>query len=183
MPEAPTIDEPVDLIENVLAVLAGLGIAEVHYDLSGGGDSGECTLESVVMTDGSIGDGLPDMTISFTAAGHRIALDDFLSDHAAEVPEDNWCDNDGGSGTVVYRPGAEDEDERIECCMSYGDEDDFDYDDQDQDDDDIDLDDVDLIDDGDDDEGEGDDDAPPGQDVEPEPRITVNSDLEERKAA
>lgn len=147
----PIIDEDVEVIDSVLAILASMGIVEVEFCLSGSGDSGDCYVERIVHQDGSEIDKLPDLPITFGPSGNATMLDDFLNQHASEYPDGNWCDGEGGQGTVTYKPMESDPEERIQCEMSYGDEDDYDGDD---DDDDEDLTDIDLIADDDDDDDE-----------------------------
>ncbi|MFZ3482131.1 hypothetical protein [Sphingomonas sp. 3-13AW] len=108
--------------------LDALGFQEIEFSLNGGGDDGECHLSLVRMNDGSIRERLPDFPIAFAVSGQAISLEDFLSDHTAEVPEEDWVNNDGGSGTVVYYPDRKGGDPRIDCLMSYGEgEDDEDF--------------------------------------------------------
>lgn len=136
-----------DLIEQVLDVMKGLGIQRVSYSLSGGGDDGDCNLEEIVMVDGSDMAALPKVPVTFSSNGHAIDLESYLDEHASEAPDGNWCDNEGGHGTVTYHPFGDDvTQERIEIDMTYGDDEDYDEDD--------DLDDVDL---GEDDDPEDED--------------------------
>lgn len=56
-------------------------------------------------------------------------MDRVLEDIAAEAPEGDWVNNEGGRGTVSFFPTEEDEDARLVCDMIYGDEDDDEFDD------------------------------------------------------
>ena len=49
-------------------------------------------------------------------------LQNELEDIVAEAPEGDWVNNEGGQGTVVVRPFEDEEEERIECDITYGDE-------------------------------------------------------------
>jgi len=137
-----------DLIDQVLDVMKGLGIQEVRFTLSGGGDEGDCYLDEIVMVDGGEMKELPAVPVTFTANGSPVTLDSYLESHASEAPDGNWCDNEGGSGTVTYLPFAE-QDERIEIDMNWGGDDDYDEDE--------DLDDVDLAHDEDDEDDDQED--------------------------
>lgn len=132
--------EAKSLIDTVLDALAALGIESVTYDLSGGGDSGECELSSVVYADGRETLQLPDLPIGLHGDGRVRNVATYLGDYAAEHPEGDWVNNDGGSGNVVFKP-LDPDGERIEDSMIYHDEDeDGDYDE--------DVDDIELDEDG-----------------------------------
>ena len=113
------------LIDTVLDALAALGIQSVTYDLNGGGDSGECELTGVVYADGRETHHLPELPIGLYADGRVRYLAPYLADYAADHPEGDWVNNEGGSGSVVFNPLASDG-ERIEDNVVYNDEDDED---------------------------------------------------------
>ena len=123
-------------IDQVLDALAALGIVEVVYSLDGGGDSGEACLSHVVHEDGRQEESLPPMPVGFDNMGNVWDVDTYLNATAAEHPDENWVDNDGGYGTVTFLPKAEDED-RITYELSFRDEEDDDdaYDEIEDDDD------------------------------------------------
>jgi hypothetical protein len=110
-------------VEHCLAILKALHISEVIYRLSGGGDSGTAELHEVAYLDGRIGP-LPSLTISITDTGNTVGLDERLEDIAANFPDGDWCNNEGGYGTVTFRPQESDADLQVECDMTYGEEND-----------------------------------------------------------
>lgn len=127
-------------IDQVLDALAALGIVEVVYSLDGGGDSGEACLSHVVHEDGRQEESLPPMPVGFDNMGNVWDVETYLNEVAAEYPDENWVDNDGGYGTVTFLPTAEDGD-RIEYELSFRDEeeDEGDYEEIQEDDDEADA--------------------------------------------
>ncbi|EPR21218.1 hypothetical protein L905_06870 [Agrobacterium sp. TS43] len=121
--------EHLDSAPSHVNLLAALGIVEVTYRLSGGGDSGECDLEQVVYADGRRGAVLPSIPIGFSDDGTILLLDRVLEDIAENAPEGDWVNNEGGRGTVSFFPTETEVDARLVCDMTYGDEDDEDSDD------------------------------------------------------
>ncbi len=118
-------------LDQCLAVLKARGVDEVRYYLSGGGDLGATELESVIYRDGSAGP-LPDVSLAFTDVGGVVALDERLDDVVYEIPDGDWINNEGGHGRITLRPQEADPQERVECDVAYGDDDeerDFDDDD------------------------------------------------------
>jgi hypothetical protein len=120
-------------VERLFPLLRALGIAEIRYDLNGSGDSGDCDLGEVLHADGTTSTTLPDLPIGFDGAGRVALLGIFLSNFAADLPEGDWVNNEGGYGTVSIRPGETDPDLWFECDMTYRteyeDEDDEEFDD------------------------------------------------------
>jgi hypothetical protein len=112
-----------------LAILKQLQIAEVQYSLSGGGDDGTTTLEQVIDKDGNPAT-LPKVTIGISDHGQVVLLAERLDDIICNIPEGDWINNEGGYGTVTLRPQESDEDQQVECDMTYG-EDESDYEDED----------------------------------------------------
>jgi hypothetical protein len=108
-------------LEHCLAILKALQITEVRYCLSGGGDSGTAELEHVLYRDGHHGP-LPSVTLGITDVGGILCLDERLDDLVSQLPDGDWCNNEGGYGTVVLRPQESDEDLQVECDMTYGEE-------------------------------------------------------------
>jgi hypothetical protein len=108
-------------LAHCLAILKALGISEVKYCLSGGGDSGTAELEHVLYCDGRHGP-LPTVTVGITDRGGTVCLDEDLDRIVALVPVGDWCNNEGGYGTVVLRPQENEEDLQVECDMTYGEE-------------------------------------------------------------
>jgi hypothetical protein len=109
-------------LEHCLAVLKALQISEIRYCLSGGGDSGTAELEHVLYRDGHYGP-LPAVTIGITDVGGIVCLDERLEHFVADIPDGDWVNNEGGYGHVALRPQESDEDLRVECDMTYGEED------------------------------------------------------------
>ena len=136
--------EPLAPLERAVAILRALRITEIQYSLSGGGDSGEVTLEHVRYEHGRIAHELPSIPIAILNNGMLATLDDVLENIVADAPEGDWVNNEGGQGTVIVNPFEDDEDAIVECDVTFND-----YDDRDDDD---------FIDDDDDDP---DDDPPP----------------------
>ena len=119
-------------LEHCLAILQALQVSEVRYCLSGGGDSGTTDLEEVIYLDGRHGP-LPSVTVGITSCGGTVALDERLEDIVANLPDGDWCNNEGGYGNVVLRPQECDDDLKVECDMTYGEEnDDRDFEDDEE---------------------------------------------------
>jgi hypothetical protein len=117
-------------LDHCLAILKALGIDELTYCLSGGGDSGTAEMQSIVDRDGNERS-LPSITIGFTDIGRTFRLDERLDDLVANIPDGDWCNNEGGYGTVILRPQETDPDLQVLCDMTYGeDSHDRDFDDQ-----------------------------------------------------
>jgi hypothetical protein len=106
-------------LEHCLAILNALRVSEVRYCLSGGDDSGTTELEEVIYLDGRHGP-LPSVTVSITSCGDTVGLDERLEDIVANLPDGDWCNNEGGYGTVVHRPQEIDADLKVDCDMTYG---------------------------------------------------------------
>jgi hypothetical protein len=120
-------------LSHCLAVLKALGISEVVYSLSGGGDEGTCEIDSVVHLDGRTTQALPALSIGINDHGQVTTLEELLDGIVPDIPDGDWVNNEGGYGTVVLRPQETDEDLRVECDMTYGDESDAeDFDDDDE---------------------------------------------------
>lgn len=119
-----------------LAILRALGIGEVVYSLSGGGDDGTCDLDRVTYLDGRTKHTLPRVTIGINDLGQVSMLDELLDIIVTGIPDGDWINNAGGHGTVILRPQETDEDLQVECDMTYCDEsDEGDFDEGDFDDD------------------------------------------------
>lgn len=114
-----------------MAMLAALGIVEVTFCLDGGGDSGECDLESVLYADGRRDAHLPSVPIGFSDSGDIMLLDLSLDAIASDVPDGDWCNNEGGYGSVSFFPTEPCPDDWIVCNMTY--RVDGDYGDEDED--------------------------------------------------
>ena len=106
-------------LEHCLAILNALAVTEVRYCLSGGGDSGTAELDHVLYRDGRQGP-LPSVTVAITGCGGIVCLDERLDDLVSNLPDGDWVNNEGGYGHVTLRPQEVDEDLRIECDMTYG---------------------------------------------------------------
>lgn len=132
-----------ELTPPIIRLLRTLGIAEVAYALNGGGDSGETSIEHVFYRDGREEPHLPSVPIRIGPAGQISTLDGVLSDYAADKPDGDWVNNEGGYGTVEIFPFETDPDLMVECDMTYREDGDYgdgdDYDDEDLDPIDVDL--------------------------------------------
>lgn len=129
---------PTDQMDPVTALLRALGITEIEFSLSGGGDSGEVTLERISYQDGRTEHKVPDVPTEISNTGAVRSLPDVLEQIVADAPEGDWVNNEGGYGTVVIRPFEEDEDLVIDCDMTFREEGDYGDDDDDFVDDDLD---------------------------------------------
>lgn len=128
-----------------IALLRAIDIQELEYALSGGGDSGEATLERIQHVDGRHIDRLPTIPVGIDGGGRPYMLADLLDGLVTDLPEGDWINNEGGYGTVTIRPFEDDEYLCFDCDMTYGEEDDGGDDDEefvDEDDDDADHDEV-----------------------------------------
>lgn len=119
--------------DRVFALLAALGVDEIIYSLNGSGDSGDSDLDGVRYADGRDATGLPAIAIGFHADGQPRMLAAYLDDLASDEPDGDWVNNEGGYGTVTFRPRADEPCERVECDMTYREEGDY-GDDEDPDD-------------------------------------------------
>jgi hypothetical protein len=123
-------------LEHCLAILKALQIAEVSYCLSGGGDQGTVELNHVLHADGRCGPivpALPPVTVGISDSGGTISLDERLDNLIYDVPEFDWINNEGGSGTVILYPQETDPDCQVECDMTYGEDGDGqDFEDEDE---------------------------------------------------
>lgn len=108
-----------------IAVLTALGIQELEYALDGGGDSGDSTLERIQHVDGRTLEKLPNIPIGIHGGGWPYMLEALLDDLVADLPEGDWINNEGGYGTVIIRPFAEEEDLCFDCDMTYREEGDY----------------------------------------------------------
>jgi hypothetical protein len=123
----PTIRQPKNRetamsdLAHCLAILKALEVREVRYHPSGGGDSGTTELESVFYSGGRTGP-LPSVTVGITSSGGIVCLDERLECIVADIPDGDWCNNEGGYGHVTLRPQENDTDLQVECDMTYGEE-------------------------------------------------------------
>lgn len=129
--------DPTDPVDPTVALLRALEITEIEFSLNGGGDSGQVTLEQVTYQDGRVTHELPDIPVAIRNGGDVRKLPDVVEDLAADAPEGDWVNNEGGYGTVVIRPFEEDVDLVIDCDMTFRDEGDYGDDDDDFGDDDV----------------------------------------------
>lgn len=139
----PLIEPEADMPDRIAALLRALGIAAVTYSLDGGGDSGETSLEDVAYVDRRTEAVLPPVAIGFRQDGRPRTLDEYLGDLAADLPEGDWVNNEGGYGTVSIQPFASFSEDRFTCDMTYRDgydEDEPDDDDEEQPFEDVELD-------------------------------------------
>jgi hypothetical protein len=106
-------------LEHCLAILKALQITEVNYCLSGGGDQETVELDHVLYADGHCGP-MPIVTVGISDSGSTVSLDERLETIVYDVPDGDWINNEGGSGTVELRPQETDPDCQVECSMTYG---------------------------------------------------------------
>jgi len=132
----------------IVDLLRILDIEEIIFGLSGGGDSGEATVDKVLYRDGRETTEIPRLPTGFSSDGDVMRLDHYLEHLAADTPDGDWINNEGGSGWVTIQPFAPDPSERLLCDMVYGYEDD----DCDDEEDDCAFGDIDVIDASDDDD-------------------------------
>lgn len=114
------------------AILRALHITEIEYSLSGGGDSGESTLERVTYKEDGDRTNLPDIPIFITDTGQVRHLPDLLESIVVDAPDGDWVNNEGGFGTVIVRPFEDDEDLAIDCDMTFREDGDYGDDDDDE---------------------------------------------------
>ena len=118
--------------ETAIRLLASLGVTYLRFSLSGGGDSGDCEIDEIQFAERHP-DGQPVQPLNLSQVpwpNHTGGLASALEDFAADLPEYDWVNNSGGSGTVEFHPFNEDP---IIVDMRYGDYDD-DHDDEEDDD-------------------------------------------------
>lgn len=120
-----------ELAQRLGAILRALQITRIEYSLSGGGDSGETTLERVTYRDNSTSHNLPDIPIFISDTGQIQHLPDLLERIVADAPEGDWVNNEGGFGTVYVRPFEDEMDLSLECDMSFREDGDYGDDDDD----------------------------------------------------
>lgn len=121
-----------EIAERLGAILRALQITEIEYSLSGGGDSGETTLERVTYRNDPLANDLPDIPIFIGDRGEIRHLAELLENLVADAPEGDWVNNEGGSGTVYVRPFEDEEALIIDCDMSYREDGDYGDDDEDE---------------------------------------------------
>ncbi|MCG8273895.1 hypothetical protein MIC97_20635 [Aquamicrobium sp. NLF2-7] len=114
-----------ELKQRLGAILRALHISEIEYSLSGGGDSGETTLERVRFRDDPTSHDLPDIPIFISDTGQIRRLPELLENIVANAPEGDWVNNEGGYGTVYVRPFEDEEDLAIECDMTFREDGDY----------------------------------------------------------
>lgn len=108
-----------ELAQRPGAILRALQITKIEYSLSGGGDSGETTLERVTYRDNPTSHTLPDIPIFISDTGQIQHLPDLLERIVADAPEGDWVNNEGGFGTVYVRPFENEMDLSLECDMTF----------------------------------------------------------------
>ena len=105
-----TQDEAVEL-------LAALGVEEILFQLDGSGDDGDCTLGEIRWTERHP-DGKSVLTVDLDLIPHlHGSLLEILKSSAAEWPDGNWTNNEGGCGPVAIRPWAKEH--PVEIDMDY----------------------------------------------------------------
>jgi hypothetical protein len=102
----------------VLACLRALDVEEAVASLDGSGDSGDSEFDHVVYHNGEMKYELPPLTVNIYGTN----LADLIGEVAADMPEGDWVNNEGGYRTVTFRPFETDPDLAVECDMAYRDE-------------------------------------------------------------
>lgn len=141
MPDTTNVDsqDPTgkqDYFTGIAELLRTLGVEEARFALSGGGDDGEASIELVRYRDGREEFRLPTVPVGIGPNGQIFTLSGYLLDRAADLPDGDWVNNEGGFGSVTFFPFAVEPDEIVECDMTYRD---YGDDDDDDDEDDLDL--------------------------------------------
>ena len=62
---------------------------------------------------------LPEVPIGFSTIGTVYLLPSFVEDLAADIPEGDWWNNEGGYGTVTILPFEDHPDACFDCEMTY----------------------------------------------------------------
>jgi hypothetical protein len=106
-------------LDDCLAILKALQITEVTYCLSGSGHSGTAEIDRVLYADGHSGR-LPMVTVDIAGGGGTISLEERLEGIVYDLPDGDWVNNEGGHGTVTFRPQEPDPENQIQCDMTYG---------------------------------------------------------------
>ena len=86
------------------AILRALAITEIEYSLSGGGDSGESTLERVTYENEGDRTHLPDIPIFITDAGKILHLPDLLESIVVDAPDETGSTMRAGMGPSAFPP-------------------------------------------------------------------------------
>jgi hypothetical protein len=102
----------------MLACLRALDIVEVVVSLEGSSDSGDAEFDHFISRSGEAIYRLPKLTVDLSGT----SLTDLINDVAREIPDGDWVNNEGGYGTVTFRPFEADPDDAVECDMVYRDE-------------------------------------------------------------
>ena len=103
----------------LLACLSALDLTELVVRLDGSGDSGDAEFDHAVTSTGQTLYELPKITIE---PGYPFStnLETLVLEVASNTPDGNWYDNEGGYGTVTFYPFNDDD--PVECNMTYRDE-------------------------------------------------------------
>lgn len=102
----------------VLACLRALEFEEATVSLDGSGDSGDAVFDHGVTRSGETVYELPCLTVDIVADTGG-TMRDLICEAAAEVPDGNWWDNEGGYGTVTFRPFEEHPYCAVSCDVTY----------------------------------------------------------------
>jgi hypothetical protein len=88
------------------AIMRHNKIACITYDLSGGGDSGDVSLESVIFEDGTQVFSAPECfsaVLSVDKYFNAVLFGSSIEDSAAGMPDPGWGNDNGESGYVKFR--------------------------------------------------------------------------------
>lgn len=105
--------------DDVVSILATLGIEEICFRLEGSGDSGDIEIEDEILwkTTHPDGQAVEKMDLSQIPFGQSNLLETIMGS-VEGWPDGDWVNNEGGSGTVMIRPF--DTENPISIDMTYG---------------------------------------------------------------
>jgi hypothetical protein len=115
--------------DEVVTILRALGVESLTFTLDGGGDSGDCDIESMEWRERHE-DGRPVVKVDLARIPHLNGnLESELCNAASEWPEMDWVNNEGGCGSITVEPFSEDPNDRVCISMDYNEESEGDLDD------------------------------------------------------
>lgn len=124
---------PSRLTGDIIDLLRALEVETITFSLNGGGDSGETSVDEVRYLHGRIAHDVPPVPIAITNDGQLVQLDALLANTAADAPDGDWVNNEGGFGSVTVQPFEDDPFDWLVCDMTYRDDDPEEEDDEDGD--------------------------------------------------
>jgi hypothetical protein len=116
--------------EDVILLLAALGIEEIRFSLNGGGDNGDAEVDAIEWL-ASYPDGSPVHPVPLGQIPHvEGSLESVLLNSVGEWPDFDWVNNEGGFGTITVRPFEQDM--PVDIDMNYNEESEGDFDEEDE---------------------------------------------------